>query len=956
MRTRRIGLAFSSLTAIFLLLILGSQYAAFAFQGTDIRLNTSIPAGVATAQYPKITSDANGHVYVVWQDSRNGRYDIYFNYSSDNGAAWQANDLRINTTPAGTEYAHYPRICCDEHGHVYAVWLDDRGISFNYSSDYGAHWLTDDIRVKEFLPNEALDEPWISCDANGHVYVTWRAACRNGYGLCGSWDIYFNSSSDYGANWQADAIRLDTDIPLAGHSMSPQVNCDLNGHVYVAWSDSRNGGSDIYFNTSSDYGKHWLADDLRLDTDFPGANQSSLPQIASDPNGHVYVAWDDSRSGRFNYSSDYGHTWQLQDIKLSHTQLVDGGSPGINCDENGHVYAAWTDSRNNVEDIFFNHSSDYGVNWQPDDVRVDSGLGASQSPEISCDAQGKVYVVWIENNIYRTDVYFNYSLNYGATWQQPASRLNSDIPKRGDCAWPQIGNDRNGNVYVTWQDNRNGNYDIYFNHSKFDSSENRKPLLGAIGNKTVNAGELLQFTVTASDPDGDTLTYSATNLPPGAAFNPATQVFSWTPNSTQVGSYPGVHFEVTDGKLVDSEDITITVNKPVPSEYMIKWWGDWKGAKPTREKSRTQQATLEAFIAIFGRNPNSQENIGGTFCYKGKLDAAIGIVFQDGRWSWFSNPSLMTATGWFRNGYWDVYCGTISPDDPPTANAGPDQIISTIGTLVGLSGAQSFDPGGDPLKYQWSFISRPAGSTASLSNATAAAPTFTADVHGKYVLQLVVSDLWAQSQPARVTVSFINIKPIARAKVNQSVMVGDKVTLDGSASSDANEDRLTYKWSFVSLPQRSHPAIANPAAAVTTFTADQPGTYAVRLIVNDRFADSDPSTVWIAVIVSRTQAIEAVKLVKTQVASLNPHIFSSPNNSDLQNTLLQKLDTVIINIGAGNDLAALKLLENDILTKTDGCAAAGAPDKSDWIRDCASQRKVYPHLLDAIAQVKSLLQ
>jgi len=90
-------------------------------------------------------------------------------------------------------------------------------------------------------------------------------------------------------------------------------------------------------------------------------------------------------------------------------------------------------------------------------------------------------------------------------------------------------------------------------------SVDRTPVLNAIGNKTVNEGVLLTFTLTGSDPDGDSLTYSATNLPPGANFNAATRVFSWTPSLTQAGSYTNIHFQVTDGTLNASEDITITV-------------------------------------------------------------------------------------------------------------------------------------------------------------------------------------------------------------------------------------------------------------------------------------------------------------------------------------------------------------------------------------------------------------
>ena len=93
---------------------------------------------------------------------------------------------------------------------------------------------------------------------------------------------------------------------------------------------------------------------------------------------------------------------------------------------------------------------------------------------------------------------------------------------------------------------------------------NSDPVLDSIGNKSVDEGQLLTFTITATDTDGgDTLTYSASNLPTGATFTPATQTFSWTPAGGDAGTYPNVLFTVDDDgtpQASDSEGITITVN------------------------------------------------------------------------------------------------------------------------------------------------------------------------------------------------------------------------------------------------------------------------------------------------------------------------------------------------------------------------------------------------------------
>ena len=92
---------------------------------------------------------------------------------------------------------------------------------------------------------------------------------------------------------------------------------------------------------------------------------------------------------------------------------------------------------------------------------------------------------------------------------------------------------------------------------------NNPPELEPIGDKRIDEGRNLKFTIYATDLDEDDLTFTASNLPSGAMFvdnGDNTATFSWTPTYRQSGEYKYVHFEVTDTIATDEEDITITVN------------------------------------------------------------------------------------------------------------------------------------------------------------------------------------------------------------------------------------------------------------------------------------------------------------------------------------------------------------------------------------------------------------
>jgi uncharacterized repeat protein (TIGR01451 family) len=95
---------------------------------------------------------------------------------------------------------------------------------------------------------------------------------------------------------------------------------------------------------------------------------------------------------------------------------------------------------------------------------------------------------------------------------------------------------------------------------------NAAPALAPIGGRSVDEHNLLQFTVSAGDPDdvpANSVTLSAEGLPPGATFDPATGVFAWTPTESQQGQYVVTFTATDDGtpRLADSEAVTITVRE-----------------------------------------------------------------------------------------------------------------------------------------------------------------------------------------------------------------------------------------------------------------------------------------------------------------------------------------------------------------------------------------------------------
>ncbi len=94
-----------------------------------------------------------------------------------------------------------------------------------------------------------------------------------------------------------------------------------------------------------------------------------------------------------------------------------------------------------------------------------------------------------------------------------------------------------------------------------NAQANRAPTISGSPSTTVTAGNAYSFQPSASDPDGNTLTFSVTNKPTWAAFNTANGQLSGTPAAGDVASYSGIVISVSDGTAIASlPAFTIQVN------------------------------------------------------------------------------------------------------------------------------------------------------------------------------------------------------------------------------------------------------------------------------------------------------------------------------------------------------------------------------------------------------------
>jgi RHS repeat-associated protein len=367
---------------------------------------------------------------------------------------------------------------------------------------------------------------------------------------------------------------------------------------------------------------------------------------------------------------------------------------------------------------------------------------------------------------------------------------------------------------------------------------NNAPLITSSPILTARVGVSYAYDVQATDADNDPLIYSFGPAPAGMTINSASGLMSWLPGAGQVGQ-ASVTATVSDGRGgVSSQSFTILVDPdpnlaPVadagpdssaPVGSLVQLDGT-ASADPNGDPITYSWSFLSVpagsgsvLFGALGDSPTFGVDLPGTY--------VVQLIVSDGQ---VSSPP-------------DTVSTTVFTNAQPIAVAGADQGVE-VGALVQLDGTMSTDPDGDPLTYQWSIISSPAGSTASLSNGTVSKPTFSADVAGFYLVELIVNDgLFSSAPDVASTAATVNSLPVANAGSNQSVVVGSIVLLDGSGSSDPDGDPLAYVWSLLSVPSGSLAMVSDPVAVTPTFTADLVGDYVAQLVVDDGKGSSAPAT------------------------------------------------------------------------------------------------------------------
>jgi len=249
--------------------------------------------------------------------------------------------------------------------------------------------------------------------------------------------------------------------------ITPAIVSDGSGGSIIAWQDYRSGNYNIYAQrVNSSGGVVWTANGVAICT--ADSNQQQ-PQIVSDGSGGAIIAWQDYRNGvtsdiyaqRVNSSGAV--QWSANGVPIS-TAAFEQFNIAMISDGLGGAIFTWEDNRANVincPDIYTQRVDASGaILWTANGVSICNEASAQHNPRLVSDGSGGAFITWQDDRAGNYDIYTQRIASGGAV--QWTTNGVATCTMGTDQLKPDICSDGAGGVIITWYDYRSTtDFDIY---------------------------------------------------------------------------------------------------------------------------------------------------------------------------------------------------------------------------------------------------------------------------------------------------------------------------------------------------------------------------------------------------------------------------------------------------------------------------------------------------------------
>jgi hypothetical protein len=308
------------------------------------------------------------------------------------------------------------------HG-AFIAWDDERDAPRIYAQHVHADgttvWAADGVPVTSSLA--AQFEPDLVADGFSGAVVTWSQQNANDYDV---WSQHL--ASDGSMLWGPAGLLV---CGAAGDQYHPVSAFDGKYGFWIAWQDARTAAIAIEL-------QHLTGDGLTMLA--PGgqpvcstAYDQAYPVLAPVGLGGAYVAWTDARSGGLDIYAQRLDAWGFQEWNSGGIAVCSGvglhAFPAAAADGTGGLIIAWEDSRSGGTDIYAQRLDPFGVpQWAVGGTPISTSGGNQYQPSVVSSGDSTAIVVWSDGRNGNVDLYAQrVPLDAGTLARQPPRVLSS---------------------------------------------------------------------------------------------------------------------------------------------------------------------------------------------------------------------------------------------------------------------------------------------------------------------------------------------------------------------------------------------------------------------------------------------------------------------------------------------------------------------------------------------------
>ncbi len=333
----------------------------------------NVTESAANAIEPAVAIAPDGTSHIVWQDDRDGNWEIYFAKISGAGN-FILRDVRV-TNNSGASIK--PDISLDGNGRSYIVWLEGGNVKFCVL-DQSGNKIVNDVT----LSGGDSDNPAISTIASGRSHVVWQRREITFY------YVYFAQFNAAGQRI-GNEVRLSNWDLIGGIDKYPAIDNDAAGNSYVLWRDFNHQAPP--FTHALYYAR--VNDNRTIFTQLRVLNRENAdhPSIAQGGPSLFLLCSDNRGSGSGIYSiTNVDRDYRVDEAGVRAT------NPAVGYDDTRTAFIAWEDERDQNQEIYFTKIDAAGVKGP--DTRVTDTPRTSSNPEMETDGAGNFFLVWQDNS------------------------------------------------------------------------------------------------------------------------------------------------------------------------------------------------------------------------------------------------------------------------------------------------------------------------------------------------------------------------------------------------------------------------------------------------------------------------------------------------------------------------------------------------------------------------------